>query len=103
MTTGATKTSAAATGSEQSHAYSHQRRGERRMSGKLGFDARGVADQEEARLRVTDQHDRRGGNDHAWPVVPAHGVERYGDWSTHFSMPFRKSFKQRSGRGNPRE
>ena len=42
-----------------------------------------VAHEQEARVGVTDKRDRRARDDHAWSVVAAHGVERYGDWSTH--------------------
>ncbi len=73
------------------------------MGGKLGLDAGGVADQEEARLGMADQRNRRGGNDHAWSVVPAHGVERDGDWSTHSQCRSGKMFKPRNSRGNPRK
>src|SRR5262245_3637855 len=57
--------------------------GEGRMRFELGLDAASVAHQQEARVRVTDKGDRRAGDDHAWSMVAAHGVERYGDWSSH--------------------
>ena len=41
---------------------------------------------------MAHQRNRGSRNDHAWPVVPAHGVERYGDWRTHTLMPIRKDF-----------
>jgi hypothetical protein len=50
---------------------------------KLGIDASGVAYQYKAHVRVPDERERSGRDHHAWAVVPAHGVERYGDWSTH--------------------
>jgi hypothetical protein len=77
--------------------------GERGMSLKLGRNAGFIADQKEARLWVADQRYGGGGDDHAWSVVPAHGVERDGDWSTHSQMPIRKMFMRRNGRGNPRK
>jgi hypothetical protein len=56
------------------------------------------------------QRERGSRDDHAWSVVPAHGVERYGDWSTHFlradlenTSPLRPLGLRPSGRGNPRE
>ena len=65
--------------------------GERKVGAELRFDAGGIADHEEPRLGMTDRAYCRGGNDHAWTVVPAHGVERNGDWSTHVLLPFRKN------------
>jgi hypothetical protein len=53
------------------------------MRPELGLNAGGVADQQEVQVRMADERKRRGGNDHAWAVIAAHGVERYGDWSTH--------------------
>ena len=65
--------------------------GERRMGFEFRLDAARVADQQEARVGVADKRDRGGRNDHAWSVVAAHGVERYGDWSSHMlPMPIRK-------------
>ena len=75
--------------------------GERGMGLELGLDAGAVADQQEAHVGMADQRDRGGRNDHAWPVVPAHGVERYGDWSTHYSVPIRKTLPMR--RPRPRQ
>ena len=79
--------------------------GERRMGGQLGLDAGFVANQDEPHVRVADQRNRGSGNDHARSVVPAHGVERDGDWSTHFSLPIRMDSVYAAGRprGNPRK
>jgi hypothetical protein len=49
----------------------------------LSLDAARVAHEQEARVGVTDKRDRRARDDHAWSMVAAHGVERYGDWSSH--------------------
>jgi hypothetical protein len=57
--------------------------GERRVVLELGFDAGHVANEQKARVGMADKRDRRAGQDHAWSMVAAHGVERYGDWSSH--------------------
>jgi len=57
--------------------------GERWKLFELGFDAGSIANQEKPRIRVADQRNRSPWNDHARSVVPAHGVERYGDWRSH--------------------
>jgi hypothetical protein len=57
---------------------------------ELGVDAGSVADQEEAGVGMADERDRRARDDHAWSMVAAHGVERYGDWSSHATVPYRK-------------
>ena len=64
-----------------------------------------VADQQEARVGMAHQRNRGGRNGHAWTVVPAHRVERYGDWSTHSLMPIRKddTHAGHNRRGNPRK
>jgi hypothetical protein len=79
-------------------------RGERRMGGKLGLNAGRVANQNEPHSRMADERNRGGGNDHAWSVVPAHGVKRDGDWRTHFSNAVQEKLAmQRDDRGNPRK
>jgi hypothetical protein len=50
---------------------------------------------------MADQRRGGGGNDHAWPVISAHGVKRDGDWSTHLLVPFRKLSMRPPGRRNP--
>ena len=57
--------------------------GEGRMRFELSLDAARVAHEQEARVGMTDKRDRRARDDHAWSMVAAHGVERYGDWSSH--------------------
>ena len=58
-------------------------RRESRMVGKHGLDAGRVADEQKAHVGMPHERDGSGRNDDAGTVVPAHGVERYGDWSTH--------------------
>jgi hypothetical protein len=65
------------------------------MGGKLRLDLRFVADKDEAQIRMTDERNGRGRNDHAGTVVPAHGVKRYGDWSTHSELPIWKTSPSR--------
>ena len=78
--------------------------GERRIGLEFGLDKGGVADQQEARVGMAHQRNGGGRNDHARTVVPAHGVERYGDWSTHSLIPIRKTIPMRHNRrGNPRK
>jgi hypothetical protein len=69
---------------------------------ELGIDTGGVANQHEAHLRVADQRERCRRNHHAWPVVPAHGVERYGGWSTHYRTGLENMTYAVPGNGNPR-
>ena len=57
---------------------------------QLGLDLRLIAGKDEAHLRVPDEGKSRRRNDHAWAVVPAHRVERYGDWSSHSPLPIWK-------------
>src|SRR6476660_5089420 len=64
--------------------------GECLMVLELGVDAGSVADQEEAGVGMADERDRRARDDHAWSMVATHGVERYGDWSSHATVPYRK-------------
>ena len=56
---------------------------ERGVMLELCLDARPVADEQEARVGMADERDRGARKDHAWSMVAAHGVERYGDWSSH--------------------
>jgi hypothetical protein len=66
--------------------------GERGVVLELGLDAGSIANEEEARVRVADKRDRRASKDHAWSMVAAHGVERYGDWSSHLrAVPIGKA------------
>src|SRR4029079_14356772 len=53
------------------------------MGIQFRLDAGPVAAQEEAHVGMAHERNRGSRNDHAWPVVPAHGVERYGDWRSH--------------------
>ena len=74
------------------------------MGLEFGLDAGLVADQQEAHVGMAHQRNRGSRNDHAWPVVPAHGVERYGDWSTHSLCRSGKTIPMpRPSRGNPRK
>jgi hypothetical protein len=60
------------------------------MRGKLCLNAGGVSHQDKPHLGMANERNR-GSSDHdARSVVPAHGVERYGDWRTHFPQPNRK-------------
>ncbi len=67
------------------------------MRRKLRLDAGGIPDHEKSHIGVTDQRNRCRRNDHAWSVVSAHGVERYGDWSTHSLSPIRKNIIHAAG------
>ena len=69
---------------------------------ELGLDARSIPDQDKARARMANERNRGSRNDHAGPVVPAHGVERDGDWSTHcHCRSVRILPMRRVSRGNP--
>ena len=68
--------------------------GDLRVCCQLGCDLSLIANQDEAHVRMADERDRRSRNDNVGTVVPAHGVKRYGDWSTHYSY--------RSGKLSPR-
>jgi len=57
---------------------------------QCGGDLSLVAHQNEAHVRVADESKRRRRNDHARTMITTHGVERYGDWSTHSPLPIWK-------------
>ena len=52
-------------------------RGERRRLLELGRDARLVAEEQEAQIRMSLERERRTGDHDLGAVIPAHGVERY--------------------------
>ncbi len=58
-----------------------------RMILQFGGDLVPISDQDEARVGVPDKGNGRGRNDHAGTVIPAHCVERYGDWIPHSPLP----------------
>jgi hypothetical protein len=50
---------------------------------QLPLDQYGIADKEETRARVARERNCGAWHYDGRPVIAAHGVERYGDWSSH--------------------